>query len=99
MLVRGAFLDPDHQAVHAVGQCLALAQMAHARLNLTTALALVALLLELLDHAWSDLLTFHDLSFALASGASSHIIGVVCSTATTVRADNFTIVLHFKVGS
>lgn len=97
MAIRGSFLDPDNEAVHAVRECLALAQMAHTRLNLATPLALVTLLLELLNHPWADLLTFHNLAFTLAGSASCHIVGIVGTTAATVGADDFTVVLQFKV--
>ena len=73
--------------------------MASAGLNFTRAFALITLRLELLNHAWSDLLSLDHLTLTLTIGAGCHVIRVVSSTATAVRADNFPIVRQLEVGS
>ena len=93
MAIWRSFFDPDPQAVHGGGQGLTLAQMARACLYLAASSASITLRLKLLDHARSNLLTLDDLSLALASWTSLNMIGVVRAAASTVRADNLTIVL------
>ena len=72
--------------------------MTGARLNLARAGALIALLLELLNHAWSNLLPSDDLSLTLAIRTGRYIVFIVCPAASAVRTDNVAVILQFKIG-
>lgn len=61
-----ALFHPNHQGIQAASQLVALADMACARHLLSCALALGALLLELLHEARSQLLLRQNLTLALA---------------------------------
>lgn len=72
--------------------------MTGACLNLAWAGARVALLLELLHHAWSNLLPPDDLSLALAIRARRYIVFIVGPAASAVRTDHVAVILQFKIG-
>ena len=61
--------------------------------------ALVALSLKLLNHAWTNLLSFDHLARAATMVACLNIVGVVGSTAAAVRADDHSVILKFEVGA
>ena len=97
--VGAALFHPDVEAVHAVSQSFALAQVACRCFNLACAGAFIALNLELLHHAGHDLLPFNDLTLASAVRARRDVVGVVSTAAATVRANYHSIILQFKVGA
>jgi len=70
--------------------------MASRRHNLSLTSALVALLLELLNEAWGNLLLDNRHSLPIALGASLDIIWVVSTTASAMRADDIAIVGDVK---
>ena len=92
--IRGAFLDPDRQAVHCISECLTLAQMASGSFDFARATALVALGLELLHHAWSDLLSSDDRARATTVRTGGHIILVICPATSAMGTDYVSIVLN-----
>ncbi len=97
MPIRCAFLDPNAQTVHCLRQVFSLANVAGTRLNFASSRALVTLCLELLDHAWSNLLSLNYLALSLAVRTCLYIVGVICTAATTVRTDDLAIVLQVEV--
>ena len=94
-----ALLHPDKQAVHAASQGIALTEVASARLNLSRARTLITLLLELLHHAWADLLASDNGALALTVWTCGYIVFIVCSTASAMRANNVAVVLQFKIST
>jgi hypothetical protein len=54
-----------------------------------------ALLLELLDEAWRDLLFHNSKALAFALGALHYVLWVVGPRASTVRTDGFAVVSDF----
>ena len=71
--------------------------MTSASFNFSGPRALIALLLELLNHARCDLLAFDDLTLALAIRTYGDIVFIICSTASTVWTDNVAIILKLEV--
>ena len=71
--------------------------MACACHQLSSALALRALLLELLHEARCELLLGQDLALALALGALLDVVGVICATPSTVRADDSPVIGDFEL--
>ena len=72
--------------------------MTSACLNLARARARITLLLELLNHAWADLLPSYDLSLALAIRTRCYIVFIICPAASAVRTDDVTVILQFEIG-
>lgn len=75
--VRCAFFNEDLEAIHAVHEFVAVANVAFGCDNLSLSLALVALLLELLHKTRCDLLFLNSMPLALALLTSFHILGPV----------------------
>ena len=60
-------------------------------------LAVWALLLELLDEAWRDLLLREDGALAIALFASMYIFFVISACSYAVRTDHLPIIRQFKI--
>ena len=87
-----AFLYENSQGVNTVNEFLLPANVACGCDNLTFAFALLALLLELLDKAWSNLLFFYDDSLAITFVALFDIFWVVATASSAVRTDDLPVV-------
>lgn len=97
MAVWRSLLDEDPEGVDTIDELLPSALMTCRCNGLALSFTLFALLLELLDETWRDLLFFDYDTLPIALCARFDVFRILTTTTSTVRANDLPVVLNFVV--